>query len=205
MKRFLTLTFVLLSLSLAAFAQSGGVKGKVRVESNDKGLGGVEITAEQEGKVLKTASSAANGDFYIQGLADGIYTLTFDKDGYSKSGLRFEVKKGKITDLSNRRLGMRVDQGTMVIVQGTVFDQDGFSLPGARVAIERLTSGNVWEKIKAIYSSEDGEFLFRFPSNTPTTYRVTVSYKDTPPQTKERPTDFAGIYRLAFNLPVKRQ
>jgi hypothetical protein len=188
MNRFIgTFSFVLL-FALAAFAQSGGVKGKVIIDSNDKSLPGVEITASQEGKDLKST------------------TLTFDKDGYSKSSIKFEVKKGKITDLSNRRLGMMADRANFVTIQGTVFDQDGFSLSGAKVEIARLTGGNVWEKLKAIYSSEDGEFLFRFtPLGKETNYRITVTYKNVEPQVKEKTVDFAGIYRLAFNLPVKRQ
>jgi hypothetical protein len=206
MKRSIGLILMLISLSIAAFAQSGGVKGKVIVDSNDKSLSGVEITASQDGKDVKTATSDSKGGFYIDGLADGIYTLTFDKDGYSKSSIKFEVKKSKITDLSNRRLGMQADRGGMVTIQGAVFDQDGFSLPGAKVEIARLTSGNVWEKLKAIYSSQDGEFIFRFPpASKETNYRLTVTYKNAEPQVKEKSTDFAGIYRLAFNLPVKRQ
>jgi len=206
MKRSICLIFTVIFLSFAAFAQSGGVKGKVIIDSNDRSLPGVAITASQDGKDLKNTTSDGKGGFYIDGLADGIYTLTFDKDGYSRSSIRFEVKKSKITDLSGRRLGMQVDRGTMVIIQGAVFDQDGFSLPGAKVEIARLTSGNVWEKLKAIYSSQDGEFIFRFPpEKSETNYRVTVTYKDAPPQVKEKSTDFAGIYRLAFNMPVKRQ
>jgi len=205
MIRYITLIIFVMSLSFTALAQSGGVRGKVIIDSNDRSLSGVAITVGQEGKELKSTTSGSKGEFSISGLADGIYTLTFDKDGYSKSALKFEVKKGKVTDLSNRRLGMRVDQGTMVLVQGTVFDQDGLSLPGAKVEIARLTGGNVWEKIKAVYSSGAGEFLFRFPSGTPTNYRVTVTYKDLEPQVKEKSTDFAGIYRLAFHLPIKRQ
>ena len=206
MNRFIgTFSFVLL-FALAAFAQSGGVKGKVIIDSNDKSLPGVEITASQEGKDLKSTTSGSKGEFYVDGLADGIYTLTFDKDGYSKSSIKFEVKKGKITDLSNRRLGMMADRANFVTIQGTVFDQDGFSLSGAKVEIARLTGGNVWEKLKAIYSSEDGEFLFRFtPLGKETNYRITVTYKNVEPQVKEKTVDFAGIYRLAFNLPVKRQ
>ncbi len=195
---------IIFSLALAVFAQSGGVKGKVKNE-NEKGLSGVEVVTKMDGKTVKTTSTDSKGEFFVSGLADGSYVLAFDKDGYSAGSFRVEIKKGKVRDLSDKNFILTVDRGTMVNIQGTVFDQDGFSLPGAKVEIARLTGGNVWEKIKAIYSSQDGEFLFRFPSGQPTNYRVTVTYKDIEPQVKEKNTDFAGIYRLSFIMPVKRQ
>ena len=202
--RLISLIIIVCALSLAAFAQSGGVKGKVKNE-NEKGLSGVEIAVKQDGQTVKSTSTNSKGEFFVSGLADGIYVLTFDKDGFSSGSFRVEIKKGKVRDLSDKNFILTVDRGTMVIVQGTVFDKDGFSLPGAKVEIARFTGGNVWEKIKAIYSSVDGEFLFKFPATRPTNYRVTVTYKDTEPQVKDKETEYAGIYRLSFIMPVKRQ
>jgi hypothetical protein len=204
MIRLIILTIFVICLSFTAFAQSGGVRGKVK-NDNDKGLSGVEVAAKADGKTVKSVTTDSKGEFFISGLAEGLYVLTFDKEGFSSGSYRVEIKKGEVRNLSTRNFILTVDRGTMVMIQGTVFDQDGLSLPGAKVEIARLTSGNVWEKIKAIYSSEDGEFLFRFPSGKPTSYRVTVTYKDLEPQVKEKDTDYAGIYRLAFNMPVKRQ
>lgn len=203
----ITVLFILiLSLTFSALAQSGGVKGKVISESTDKSLPGVEITVEQNSQKLKSTTSDQKGNFYFDGLADGLYMLTFEKDGYSRSTIRIEVKKSKITDLSGRRLALPVDRSTFVTIQGTVFDQEGFSLGGAKVEIAKKTSGNVWEKLKTQYTSEDGEFLARFQPEIKdqATYRITVTFKDATPISKEKMVDFAGIYRLAFNMPVKR-
>lgn len=200
--RYINLFILILSLSLAATAQSGGVKGKVKNE-NERGLAGVDVTVSQEGKTLKSASTDSKGDFFISGLADGLYILHFEKDGYSSGSFRTEIKKGKVKDLSARNFVLPQDRGNLVTIQGGVFDATGFSVQGARVEISRLTGGGVWEKIKAIYSSQDGEFVFRFqPTDQETKYRVTVSYKGVEPMTKEKATDSAGIYRLSFNLPV---
>jgi hypothetical protein len=201
--RYLSLITLLFLLSFAAPAQRGGVKGRVVAEDNERALAGVQIVAAQDGKDVKTASSDSKGGFTVEGLADGLYSLSFDKDGYRHSTVRFEVKKGKVTDLTNRRLAMLRDHGSLVSIQGGVFDATGFSVQGARVEIAKLTGGGVWEKIKAIYSSQDGEFVFRFqPTDQETKYRVTVSYKGVEPMVKEKATDSAGIYRLSFNLPI---
>src|SRR5882757_8175562 len=106
MRYLLAILIISLSLSLTAFAQSGGIKGKVRDDDNDRSLADVEVVVSQSGKTLKTANSSASGDFFIQGLADGIYSLSFDKDGYQRGTIRIEVKKGKVTDLNNRRLAL---------------------------------------------------------------------------------------------------
>ena len=201
--RFPILFILITSLSIAAFGQSGGVKGRVVADENERSLSGVEIVAIQDGKEVKSVKSDSKGGFSLQGLSDGIYSLSFDKDGYRHSTVRFEVKKGKVNDLTGRRLAMLRDEGSQVLIQGTIFDQAGFSVPGARVEISRLTGGNVWEKIKAIYSSQSGEFIFRFePTSQEINYRVTVTYKGVDPIAKEKTADSAGIYRLSFNLPI---
>jgi hypothetical protein len=201
--RYLILSVLIVLLSLSASAQSGGVKGRVVADENERSLSGVEIVAMQDAKEVKSVKSDSKGGFSFQGLADGIYSLSFDKDGYRHSTIRFEVKKGKINDMTGRRLAMLRDPGSLVLIQGTIFDQSGFSVPGARVEISRMTGGNVWEKIKAIYSSESGEFIFRFePTSQEINYRVTVTYKGIDPIAKEKTADSAGIYRLSFNLPI---
>jgi hypothetical protein len=202
--RIFSLFILVFAFTVSAFAQSGGVKGRVISEATEKSLSGVDISLEQDGKKLKSARSDGKGGFYFDGLADGIYSLVFDKDGYSRSSIRFEVKKSKITDLTNRRLALPADKSNFVTIQGSVFDKNGFSLPGAKVSVERLTGGNVWEKLKTIYSGQDGEFIFRFPPlNKQTQYRVSVAYLDLPAQVKEKTADFAGIYRLVFNFDVQ--
>jgi hypothetical protein len=200
--RYPILFILILSLSLTALAQSGGVKGKVKNE-DERGLAGVSVTVSQEGKTFKNASTDSKGEFFITGLADGLYVLHFEKDGYSSGSFRTEVKKGKVKDLSGRNFILPQDRGNLVTIQGGVFDATGFSVQGARVEISRLTAGGAWDKIKAIYSSQDGEFVFRFPpTDKEATYRVTVTYKNIEPQVKEKTTDSAGIYRLSFNLPL---
>jgi hypothetical protein len=90
------------------------------------------------------------------------------------------------------------------VIQGTVLDQNGFSVQGAKVEIARLTAGNAWDKLKTIYSSQNGDFIVRFePTDAQVKYRVTVTYGDVPPQVKEKETDTAGLYKLTVNLPAQ--
>src|ERR1700755_190305 len=97
--RYISLIILALTFSLTTLAQSGGVKGKVREDDTDRSLAGVEITVSQSEKTVKTATSSAKGEFFIQGLADGIYALSFDKDGFQRGTIRIKVEKGKVTDL----------------------------------------------------------------------------------------------------------
>src|SRR5262245_6206489 len=130
--RILAFIILLLSLSLTAMAQNGGVKGKIRSQRNERGLSGVEVVAERDGEAVKSTTSDSNGDFTITGLADGSYQLKFTKEGFSSGSFRLDIKNGSFRDLSKNTLLMYVDRGTMITIQGGVFDQNGFSLPGAK-------------------------------------------------------------------------
>ncbi len=187
--------------SVAAFAQdTGGIKGKVRTTRGDA-ITGVTVTARQNGEDVKTTASDGSGKFVLENLKAGTYNVVFTKNGYS-SGLKYnvEVKKGKIGDLGDRLI-LTVDQGTQVIIKGSVFNQDGRSLPGAEVKIERLTESGSTKKIASIYSSESGEFTFRQPEGA-AKFRVTATAKGAS-AIKEIEVSGAAIYRLAITLEVK--
>jgi hypothetical protein len=71
---------VLCALGVSALSQTSGVKGKVR---NINGKGIPVVTARQDGKDIKTATSGSNGEFTITGLEEGKYNIAFDANGYS--------------------------------------------------------------------------------------------------------------------------
>lgn len=194
--------FILVLPSLAAFAQdTGGVKGKVRTPRGD-GISGVAITARQNGEDVKSVTSGSGGKFELNGLKAGIYNVVFTKSGLS-SGLKYdvEVKKGKINDLGDRLI-LTIDQGTQVIIKGSVFDQNGRSISGAEVKIERLSGNGSSQKIGSNYTSQSGEFTFRQVEGD-AKFRVTASAKGVS-ASKEIEVSSAAIYRLAITLNLDK-
>ena len=193
---------ILLLLSSVAFAQdAGGLKGKVRTTKGE-GIAGVTVTARQKGEDVKSATSDAKGNFTISGLKAGLYNLAFTKSGYGSGVLyNIEVKKKKENDLGDRLI-LTVDQGTLVLIKGSVFNQDGVSVFGAKVEVEKINGDGSRKKVGSGYSSETGEFTFRFPQGA-AKYRVTATAKGAS-ASKEIEVESAAIYRLAITLNVEK-
>ncbi len=197
--------FVLLILSFVLFvsvaAAQSGVKGKVRDTKGD-GIGGAKITARQDGKDVKSSTSDRTGNFELTGLKSGVYNLVIDKSGYS-AGLLYnvEVKDNKVRDLGNRLI-LTVDQGTQVIIKGSVFDSNGRSVGGAKVEIERVLSDGSTKKAGSGYASYSGEFTFRFPEGA-NKFRITAFAKGAK-ASEEVEVNSAAIYRLAITLNTEK-
>jgi len=194
---FVLILFVILS-SVFAFAQNtGGLKGKVRTPKGS-GIASVSVLAKQNGREVKTTTSNAKGEFVLDGLEAGNYNIIFDKDGYSSGALYdVEVKKNKVRDLGGR-LVLAIDQGTQVIIKGSVFDQDGRSVYGAKVEIERISSDGKTRKIGSGYTSQSGEFTFRSEEKA-AKFRITALSKGIS-ASKEIEVSGAAVYRLAITL-----
>lgn len=181
---------------------TGGVKGKVRTAKGD-GIASVSITVRQKGEDKKSVATDGDGKFNLNGLEPGIYNIVFSKNGYS-SGVMYniEVKKKKVSDLGDRLI-LGVDQGTVVFIKGSVFDQNGRSVYGAKVEIEKISSDGSSRKIGSGLTSQSGEFTFRQPDKA-AKFRVTASMKDKS-ASKEISVDSAGIYRLAITLEMRAE
>ena len=202
-KRSISLAFIFGFLSLAASAQeNGGVRGKVRTTKGD-GIACANVIARQNGADVKTAKSDGDGKFVLEGLKPGIYNIVFDKNGYA-SGVKYnvEIKKNKTNDLGDRLI-LVVDQGTQVIVKGSVFNQDGRSVGGAKVEIERILSDGSTKKVGSGYTNISGEFTFRFPEGAEK-YRITAALKDAT-ASKDLEVTSAAIYRLAISLKTSKE
>ncbi|CAN5644876.1 hypothetical protein BH24ACI2_BH24ACI2_03610 [soil metagenome] len=202
MKKFvLLILFLAVSASIAIAQDNGGLKGKVRGTKGD-GIGGATIIARQSGKDVKSTNSDSKGNFELTGLKPGLYNLVFDKTGYS-SGLMYnvEIKNKKIRDLGDR-LVLTVDQGQQIILKGSVFDQDGRSIGGAKIEIEKILSDGSAKKVGSGSASNSGEFTFKFPQGA-TKFRITASAKGVS-ASKEVEVDNAAIYRLAITLNLDK-
>ncbi|HXH70510.1 MAG TPA: carboxypeptidase-like regulatory domain-containing protein [Pyrinomonadaceae bacterium] len=201
----ISILFILISAfsSAIAFSQdTGGIKGKVRT-TRGNAISGVTITARQNGEDVKSVASDGGGKFVLENLKTGIYNIVFTKNGYS-SGLKYdvEVRKGKVGDLGDRLI-LTVDQGTQVIIKGSVFSEDGRSVSGAEVKIERISENGSAKKIGSIYTNVSGEFTFRQPESA-AKFRVTASAKGAS-ASKEVEVSSAAIYRLAITLKVSSE
>lgn len=188
--------------SAVVFAQeTGGIKGKVRTSRGD-GISGVTVTARQNGEDVKSVRSDSGGKFELNELKVGVYNIVFTKSGLS-SGLKYnvEVKTKKVSDLGDRLI-LTVDQGTQVIFKGSVFNQDGRSVAGAEVKIERLSEDGSTKKVGSVYTSVSGEFTFRQPEGAGK-FRLTASAKGAA-ASKEIEVGSAAIYRLALTLNLDK-
>lgn len=199
MKKFLIIIAVFM-FSAAVFAQTG-VKGKVK-NNKGKGIPNALITARQDGKDIKSVNSDSKGSFVLDGLKSGNYNLVFEASGYGAGLLsNVEVKTGVIRELSDRLI-LSPDKGTFVIVNGSVFNQDGRSVTGAKIEAEKVFSDGSTKKIGSYYSNSAGEFSFRQPEGA-AKIRVTASFKGAK-TSKEVEVDQAAIYRLALTLEMKK-
>lgn len=185
-----------------ALAQNGGVKGKVR---NNKGgsIAGATVTARRNGKDVRSVTSDTKGNFLMQGLVAGTYNIVFDASGYAtgvKSGVA--VNDHTVRDLGDRLI-LSVDQGTQVIVRGSVFFREGTSITAAKVEIQRLNDDGSLKSLGSTYTNVSGEFTFRPPPGT-TKVRVTAKYKGVAGSKDISEILNAGIYRTAITLDISR-
>lgn len=199
-KTFIATAFVLISCAFSQAQEIGGAKGKIK-NSDDRAIAGVAVKVEQDGKTVRSSSTDKNGAFLIEGLKSGKYTFVFSKNGFATGTLNnVEIGGKKTRDLGNRLL--EVDEGTLIFIKGSVFDLDGKSVYGAKVEIEKV-SGSPSKKIKPDYTTDGGEFTFRFPDEK-AMYRVTASHKGKS-VSKEVEVDGAAIYRVALTLDFRQE
>ena len=192
--------FLLLLLPAEAAAQSGGIKGRVRTASG-KGIANATVTARLDGNDVRSAKTDSSGSFEIRGLSPGSYNIVVEASGYA-TGVRYGVEvKSSIRNIGDRLI-LAVDQGTLVIIRGSVFFKEGNSLQGAKVEFFEVGSGGTLKKLGQAFTSLQGEFVFRRPEG-PATLRVTASFKGVS-GSKDIEVDTAAIYRTAITLDVSR-
>jgi hypothetical protein len=136
------------------------------------------------------------GEFQLDNLATGEYLLSVEASGYKSAQLvrKQKVEAGKTTKLSGEVI-LEI-ASSMTLLRGAVFDDRGFSLPGAKVVLE-LVKG---EKFKKEYLTNNaGEFAFRLP-DIDGDYRVTVTAANFAVATKEVTINKGEARNLAISL-----
>jgi len=88
LKSLLILTLTL--LSAAAFAQNGGIKGKVVSRNGREALGNVTVTVGQTGRTVVTDR---NGNFVLEDLPEGEYSLQFSAQEFEDLDIKVRVAR----------------------------------------------------------------------------------------------------------------
>jgi hypothetical protein len=202
MMKFTKSTIVILALLLAggAFAQdkaSGGIKGKVRVETGSPS--GVTVIVRQGDREVAQGLTDKNGEFVVSRLAPGRYGVTFRKPGLSVGTIEdVDVKAGKPRSLGDHLI-LTIDEGSIAFIRGSVFTPDDRSARGVRIELARIEADGTVKKIDGRVTNEIGAFVFRLKPD-PAKYRVTAKPNGGESVSKDVEIDGAAIYRVSLSL-----
>jgi hypothetical protein len=196
----LTLVLSQIFLSGSAFAQdrsSGGIKGKVRVETGTPG--GVSVVVRQGEREVARGVTDKNGGFVLSRLAPGRYGVTLRKPGLSVGTIEdIEVKAGKTRSLGDRLI-LTIDEGSIAFIRGSVFNQEDRSVPNVRIELAKIEADGTTRKIDGRVTNEIGSFVFRLTPDA-AKYRITAKPNGGDPVSKDVEIDGAAIYRVALSL-----
>jgi Carboxypeptidase regulatory-like domain len=183
---------------LAPAQQPGAIRGRVK-EQGGKALEGAAITAARaaNGEIAREAKADAEGEFELAQLEAGDYVLTIAQPGFRTIRTwRVEVKAGETVKI-DRVIELRREGEPYATVRGAVFRDGGFTLPNAKLVIERLGEGKRFKRETT--SVEGGEFAFRLPAEK-ATYRVTATARGFQPLSKEVTIDGDEVRQVALSL-----
>lgn len=93
------LTAFLIALTVGAQTYTGGVKGTVVNRAGRTPVAGASLCLSQNGTIVAEVKSAGDGTFLVNNLADGVYAMSVDADGYITVNVNVTVDKGFIKDL----------------------------------------------------------------------------------------------------------
>jgi len=189
---------IILLLSAFCFAQdktTGAIKGKVRVERGSPS--GVAVMLMQGDHEVSHTLTDKKGDFVLSRVAPGTYSVRFRKAGLSVGTFDDVMVKAGQTRALGDRLYLTIDEGSIAFIRGSVFTEDGRSVPGARVDLARIINENSIQKLDSRVTGETGEFVFRLPPDT-AKYRVTLKVDGTEPVSKDVEVEMAAVYRVAL-------
>ena len=179
---------------------TGSIKGKVRVEKGSPA--GVAVILRRGEEEVRRVETNGKGDFTIARITPGIYGLTFRKPGLAVGSIEsIEVKAGKTRSLGDR-LVLSVDEGSITFLRGSVFTENGRSVPGVRVDLWRVNSDTSVERLDSRITGETGEFVFRVPSDA-AKYRLSLKDDEAEPSVKDVEVEEALVYRVALTYKRK--
>ncbi len=201
-ERLVLASVALLFLGTASLAQdrsTGGIKGKVRVETGAPA--GVTVVVRQNEREVNRVMTDKSGSFLVQRLPAGKYGLTFRKPGLSVGTIEnVDVRAGKTRSLGDRLI-LTIDEGSIAFIRGSVFNQEGRSMAGAKIELAKIQEDGSTKKIDGRVTNETGSFVFRLTPDS-AKYRVTVKLGNAEPVTQDVEIDGAAVYRVALSVPA---
>ena len=202
-KSLLSAALLVLSSSFVCAAQdktSGVIKGKVRVErGSPSGVAVILLDGERE---VTRVQSDKKGDFVISHVAPGVYSVRFRKPGLMVGTIDDIALKAGQTRTLGDRLYLTVDPGSQALINVSVFDPSGRSVPDVRVDLMRIISDNQVEKIDTHETDESGQFIFRLPP-APAKYRLIIMAHDAEHVSKDVEIEQAARYSVALTYKKK--
>ena len=194
------LLFIMSVAGLGQDKKTGAIKGKVRVEKGSPA--GVAVALMQGEHEVSQATTGKSGDFTISRINPGTYSLKFRKAGLSVGTVDdIAIKAGETRTLGDR-LYLTVDEGSIVFIRGSVFNEGGRSVAGVRVDLSKVLNENSIKKLDSRITGETGEFVFRLPPDVGK-YRLTLKADGTEPSEKDIEVDNAAVYRVALTYKKK--
>jgi len=179
--------------------KTAAIKGKVRVEKGSP-AGVAVILREGEREVTRTTSDK-RGDFVISRIAPGTYSVKFRKPGLAVGTVEdVTLKAGQTRTFKD--LILAIDEGSITFIRGSVFTEEGRSVPGVRVDLSRIVGENSTQKLDSRITGETGEFVFRLPPDAGK-YRLTLKADGTEPASKDVEVESAAVYRVALTYKRK--
>jgi len=176
---------------------TGSIKGKVRVETGSPS--GVAVIVRQGDREVARGTTDKKGEFVVSRLMPGRYGVTLRKPGLSVGTIEdVEVKAGKTRSLGDRLI-LSIDEGSIAFIKGSVFNDDGRSMPNVRIELAKIEDDGSARKIDGRVTNEIGAFVFRL-SPEAAKYRITAKAASGDPVTKEIEIDGAAVYRIALSL-----
>jgi Carboxypeptidase regulatory-like domain len=196
---FFFLGVVLLSGNvLAQDRATGGLKGKVKVETGTPA--GVAIVVRQGEREVARGLTDKKGEFLVSRLSPGRYGVTLRKSGLSVGTLEnVEVQAGKTRSIGDN-LVLAIDEGSIAFIRGSIFSEDGHSVPNIRIELAKIQEDGTVKKIDGRVSNEIGAFVFRLMPE-PGKYRVTAKPGGgAEPVSKDVEVDGPAVYRIALSI-----
>lgn len=194
---FLLVAILLASNAIAQDRSTGGLKGKVKVETGT--AAGVAIVVRQGEREIARGLTDKKGEFLISRLSPGLYGVTIRKPGLSVGTIEnIEVKAGKTKSLGDN-LVLAIDEGSIAFIRGSIFNDDGHSLPNVRVELAKIQDDGTLKKIDGRVSNEIGAFVFRLTPDLGK-YRLTAKAGSGEPVSKDVEIDGPAVYRVALSI-----
>ncbi len=199
-KRLTLALLVAIVLAVNVYSQdkmTGGVKGKVRVETGTPA--GVAVVVRQGEVEVARGLTARNGEFQLTGLKPGRYGVTLKKAGLSVGTIEnVEIKAGKPRSLGDHLI-LTIDEGSIAFIRGSIFNEAGRSVPNVKIELARIEADGTVKKLDGRITNEIGSFVFRLAPET-AKYRITAKPSGGDGVTKDVEVDGAAVYRVALTV-----